>query len=201
MELLVVITIIAVMSVSATVGFGSLQNTLSARETAAVMQAQLSKIELEALKNAFSEARIYVRPHYLAAHELWENSSLIIPDTPRTCSADGFTANKDIRLTMIKEGRMAQSLPVQRGDFCFDFENAPEDEWQLLIESGGQKEALVLRRIVPAQNAISLSANGFIRVRAPYAEKTYFDNSNKVVSSLTVTIQAGDGGETTITLK
>jgi len=216
-ELLVVVAIVAVLSVSAVVGFGRLGDFLKIREISGLVSDSLQHEELKVLRGDLEKATLYFLKDYLVINEEFSDADLVISFDATAC-ANGYQIKHVMKTGMTsaslnktdEEGRSVEVVTVNKDDTdCVDFKDSAEREWNFQLTDGD----LVSNKIrfvhfnanrEKLENPVYIDTGAGFRVelKAPYAKRYYYDASNQSVSSLSIDFKNdSDAAPETLTLK
>jgi len=183
-ELLVVVSIVAILSVSSVIGFGHLGNTLKAKEAAGYISDVVKQEELKILRGDFDKAVIHFLQDYLVIEE-WPTGASATLSLGSACagSTDYQITYSDGNLTQKDgEGEVVLVKPVTASSECIsNFKTSEDLEWNYQLASGGQFSAIL--RFVHfnlqrdgEQNGLWITENpGWkVEIFAPYGRKRFF---------------------------
>lgn len=194
MELIVVVSIIAIMAVSVSVGFRYMGDAMRTKQVAGIITDVVKRTEMEVLRGDYKKSTINFLTNYLVIESEPENKSLVLSLGDSTGCADGNNLNLGTGVLTKKDGdgKVLGIKSVAGGTECVPFTTSPETEWQYQLSSGDQVSPLVrfihfnIERDKP-ENAIQLSdvdSSDKLVIEAPYAKK-----------SGTVSVKVGDETE------
>lgn len=201
-ELLVVVSIVAVMSISSVVGFGYLGDILKAREVTSFLNDLVKQEELKVLRGDFDKAVIHFLPNFVAIEEGDDQSNPLLLKIGSSC-IDGYNIDyQDGNLTQKNgEGEVIRVSSVSAASECIDFVNSEDVEWNYQLSNGDLSSNVVrfihfnLSREDADRNPISIitGANSRMEILAPYGKKyIYYYNSDTLVESLLLTVEDSD---------
>lgn len=200
-ELLVTISIIAVMAVSTTVGFRYLGDTLRTKQAAGVITDTIKRLELELLQNEYEKSRIYFATDYLVVVSEVEGSTLVLTwnqvDTDNNCPEIGIGSDGNLTKSNEDSEIIAVSTVSAETEVCQDFNGSSDREWNYQIMSGSE-ESDIIRLIhfnVNRENpsGITIDSNTVtLEISAPYAKKRFYDENGDLISSLSINILSSD---------
>lgn len=217
-ELIVVITIIAVLSISSVVGFGLLGDVLRVREVTGMLEDIVKQEELKVLRGDFIKSTINFYPNYVVIKEELEDSELILKlrkvdgSECSSCPDCEYKLKFEQKSALAKkdeEEEMLQIKSVEDTDVeCVDFKNSDEIEWSYQLI--GSDEVSDIIRFVHLNiqrdnldNPISIiSGEGSkFEIQAPYGKKYAYDSNNTLINEITLTVEDTNENQDTITLK
>ena len=196
-ELIVVISIIAVLSVGAYVGFRGTGDTLLAREAAGIVQDTVKITEMEILKDDYEKSTIYFLEDYLVIISEPEGKSLELT-LDNSCtdghnisfSSDGNLTKKD------SNGNLIESKSVSSGESeCVAFKNSEQIGWNYQLSSAGEVSDVIrflhfnVDREKETNIKITSNEGKYMSIEAPYSKKTLS------VSPINLTVSAGEATE------
>lgn len=226
-ELLVVISIVAVLSVSTVVGFSTLGDALRLREVTGILSDQVRQSELKVLRGDFEKVIIHFLPNYVVMeeHEKFNEDDLMTivldPDDPICVDGDGDDTGPQIVLSdsgnLTQKDENEEPLELEAagaGAQCIDFMESSEIEWNFKLTSGNESSN-TLRLIHfnvkrdDSPSILNISEGSFSRVEisAPYGKKRLYlyddvTDSYTLVNTLDITVQNEDGdSQNTITIR
>ena len=175
-ELMVVVAIIAIMSVSVSVGFRYMGDTLRTKQVAGIISDTVKKAEMEVLRGDYKKNTIQFTAGYLVITSEPENTSLEL----RLDGTDIKTSDTGVLTKRDGEGKVLgvrsfNGTPPEPVDFV----PSPETEWQYQLTSGDEISPII--RFIhfnvereKLENAVQLSniIGGPLTIEAPYAKKT-----------------------------
>jgi prepilin-type N-terminal cleavage/methylation domain-containing protein len=197
-ELLVVLGIIAILSVSSIAGFGYLGDTLKTREVTGLIGDMIQQEELKELRGDFNKATIYFLADYVVIDEDPENKALQLSFAQDVSCAEkhkivfdlnesALTANlikKDDKGVVIETKSIAKN-----GSECIEFKNSEGLEWDYqLIESGQFSNTVrfahfnIQRDNLNNPVSITGGAGSKIEITAPYGKKLVYDSDGKLIN-------------------
>lgn len=198
-ELLVVISIVAILSVSSIVGFGYLGDILKAREVTSLLSDAIKQEELKVLRGDFGKSIIHFLPDYVVIEEQPEGADLNLSLGDDSGCADGHNINFTDSGNLIqkdKDGMVMQIKSVEPPFECIEFKEAEEIEWsyQLIRE---KKFSNVIRFIhfnlqrENLLNPISITggADSKIEIMAPYGKRKIYDAGDQLVNLLDIIVE------------
>ena len=214
-ELLVVVSIIAVLSVSSIVGFGHLGDTLRAREVTGLLSDLIKQEGLKVLRGDFETVTINFLADYVVIEEQEEGASMKLA-LGLACEDGGYKiswVNSGNLIQKDEDGaiiRIKSVLPEDPPE-CIDFKGAEEIEWNYQLTDGDrfsnivrfahfnlQRENLdnpifITSAVDPALEIIPSSGeDSRIEITAPYGKKRiYYDD--KPVESVDITAEDENG--------
>jgi len=211
-ELLVVVAIVAVLSVSSVIGFGYLGNTLKAREAAGFVSDLVKQEELKVLRGDFAKAVIHFLPDYLVIEEWPPDATDYLNLGSTTCNNVPPDKHIEYKIEFSKAGNLTKKngdgdvLEVKPVDainspICVPFKTASDTEWSYQLTSGDQSSAILrfvhfnLQRDNTQNSLKLLSGYGSKAViNAPYGRKRLIDEKGFTKDSLLITVGNGDEG-------
>jgi prepilin-type N-terminal cleavage/methylation domain-containing protein len=197
-ELLVVVSIVAILSVSSVIGFGHLGNTLKAKEAAGFISDVVKQEELKILRGDFDKAVIHFLPSYLVIEE-WPTEAVETLSLGSACAL----SSTDYQITYSAgnltqkdgEGEVIQVRPVTASSECIYFKASEDLEWNYQLVSGEQSSATfrfahfnLQRDSDPGNLSILGNVGARVEIRAPYGRKGYFKNDGKSADSLIIDV-------------
>lgn len=185
-ELMIVITIIAVMSVAGVVGFRGSGDTLVARQVKGIIEDTVKIVELEILGDEYEKSTIHFLSNYLViVSEPGEISlDLSLGGVSGDChnivaGSDGSLIKRD------SEGNPIEAVSVKKDEtVCIDFINSMETEVRYQIAFGGEQSEVIrfihfdVKREKPT--GVTLGGDDIdstLEISAPYAKKSFSDGS------------------------
>ena len=180
LEIIVTVSIIAVLSVSAVVGFRYMGDTLRTKEAKGIITDTIKKVELEMIRESYQKSTINFLEDYLVVVSEPEENNLELT-LGASCSnghniefgSDGNLIKKD------GEGETLSAKTVVSGtDECVEFTESSETEWQYQIISNGDQSNIIrfihfnINRTNPSGITISSGVGATMAIEAPYAKKT-----------------------------
>lgn len=198
-ELLVVISIVAILSISSIVGFGYLGDILKAREATGVISDLIKQEELKVLRGDLEKAIIHFLPDYVVIEEEPEGANLDLVLGNDTGCTDGHNINyaNNGNLTQKDgEGVVMQIKSVTSGSECIKFKNSEEEiEWNYQLVDGNQFSNIVrfvhfnLKREDPSNLISIIEGDGSrVEIAAPYGKKQIYDDTG-LVDSVKLTVE------------
>lgn len=187
-ELLVVVSIVAILSVSSVIGFGSLGETLRARESAGFISDTVKQEELKVLRGDFEKAVIHFLKDYMVIEEWPTGATEDLKFLEVTCAtgdyqiefattASGNLTQKDGDGVVLEvKPVVAPNVPV-----CPSFKTSHDVEWNYQLANADRSSAIV--RFVHfnlqrdgIQEGLSLKSGDRSKVEifAPYGRKRFF---------------------------
>jgi four helix bundle protein len=207
-ELLVVISIVALLSAGAVLGFGNLGTTLREKEVVGFLGDTIQQEELKVLRNDLSKARIHFLRDFLVIEE-WTSDSVPTLSLDGLCSGSADDKNRKIsyssgNLTQKDgEGNVIAVKNVTAGTPCITFDSSQDLEWNYQLKTEGGAKASPLIRFVHfnlqrshSENFFSIGSNtgSILEIQSPYGKKRLFklnsDNSFTESNSLSFEINA-----------
>ena len=117
-ELMVVITIIAVMTIGAVVGFRGTGDTLVVRQAAGIIEDTIKIAEMEVMNDEYESNEIHFLPEYIAIVSEVEGSSL---DLSIGVINELIAGDEGNLVISDKEGNPIGTQPVEIGPIMADF--------------------------------------------------------------------------------
>jgi prepilin-type N-terminal cleavage/methylation domain-containing protein len=196
-ELLVVVGIIAILSVSAIAGFGYLGDTLKTREITGLIGDIIQQEELKVLRKDFDKATMHFLADYLVINEESQDKTLKLSFEEDDSCAEKYklvfdlndsTPNADL-IQKNEDGTTMETKNVTKGSSeCIEFKNSEELEWNYQLNASDQSSNTV--RLVHfniqrdnLNNPVSIT-NGVgskIEISAPYGKKAVYDSNGTLM--------------------
>jgi prepilin-type N-terminal cleavage/methylation domain-containing protein len=221
-EILVVVAIISIFSVSAVVGFGYLGDILRAREITGYIADVIKQEELKVLRGDFVESNVHFYPHFLIVTEKPEDAQLAL-----ALVYDGDCASEEGKISfgsdanLIKkngDGEVLDIISVSNGDYqCVEFVPSDETEWSFQLSDAGKVSNIIrfihfnLDRENWSANPLSLfedsnkypnsldSLRSRVEIKAPYSQKKTYNSLNVPLNgSNTLSIMVHDQQENSV---
>ena len=186
-ELLVVVGIIAVMSVSAVVGFGYIGDILRARETTGFLADIIKQEELKILRQDFEKSEISFLKDYVAIDEWKSDYDLNLYLKKNENCPEGYSFEYGNDGNLIKKNSNGNIIDIKRvkkdAVDCVEFKNSEETEWICQITENS-KYSNVLRlthfniRRDNLSNPIYISEGegSKIKIMSPYGKKLVYSS-------------------------
>ena len=212
-ELLVVVSIIAVLSISSIVGFGYLGDTLRAREVTGLLSDLIKQEELKVLRGDFETVTINFLTEYVVIEEQERGASmeLVLGSDCGDGSYEISWTNGGNLIQKDGEGAVMKIKSVIAGSECVEFKNSEEIEWNYQLTNGDDFSNIVrfthfnLQRDKP-DNPISITSavdlvlginptsggDSRIEITAPYGKKRIY-YSDESVESVDITAEDENG--------
>ncbi len=178
---MVVVAIIAIMSVSVSVGFRYMGNALLTKQAAGIIMDTVKMAETEVLSTDYKKNTIQFTADYLVITSEPENKSLNLSLGDSADCANGYNLNLGTGVLTKRDGygKVLGVKSVAGGKECVQFTASPEIEWQYQLTSGDQVSPVIrfihfnIQREKP-ENAVKIStgAGSQLTIEAPYAKKT-----------------------------
>lgn len=197
-ELLVVISIVAILSVSSVLGFGYLGQILRVRESAGFLSDVVKQEELKVLRGDFDKAVVHFLTHYLAIEE-WPTGSPLRLDLGGACGESGYGISY-LAIpagSLVKKNGDGEVLQITSatvaGTPCIEFKDSEDLEWNYQLTSGDQVSPVLrfvhfnLDRSNP-QNANHIVNLSRMEIIAPYGKKRFYDSANTEKPTLTINL-------------
>jgi prepilin-type N-terminal cleavage/methylation domain-containing protein len=216
-ELLVVVGIIAILSVTSIAGFGYLKDTLKTRAVTGLLGDMIKQEELKILRGDFNKSTIYFLADYVVIDEEPADKTLKL-SFRQTDSCILFDMNDSTpAANLIKkneEGVNMETKSVAKGSSeCVSFKDSEDLEWNYQLNESEQFSNTV--RFIhfniqrdDLNNPVSITegAGSKIEVMAPYGKKLIYKNDGTLINNPTdkVNITVKDKNENssdTITLQ
>jgi len=210
-ELLVVVSIIAILSVSSVLGFGYLGDILRAKEVSGFISDSVKQEELKVLRGDFGKAVVHFLPDFLVIEESPEGATSDL-SLGEYCENGWKIAYETGTLTQKDEnGEVVQVRPVTKGSECITFKASKnlEGNYQLIRDS--QFSVILrfvhfnLKRDDPTPFAIGSNPQSKIEILAPYGKKRLFkrvsENGSgffRPADGLSILVQSNNASETII---
>lgn len=185
-ELLVVVTIVAILSVSSIVGFSYLGDILRAREVTGLISDVIKQEELKILRGDFGNSTIYFKADYLIVDENPEDADLQI-ELKNVCGADnkGYEIQFDQDGNLTKRDEEGQIVQIKNvtatASECIEFFNSPETEWNYQLNSNGEFSNTIrfIHFNLQRDNLVNLisiiqNAGAKLEILAPYGKKKIY---------------------------
>ena len=134
-ELLITVSIIAVLATAASVGFRYLGDTLRTRQAGGVVADTIKKLELELLQNYYEKSTIYFLPGYLVVVSESETDTLGLNwngfDTTGCPDLGEIEFQSDGNLTKADEDGATIAVTSATADSteCVSFQDSAQPEW------------------------------------------------------------------------
>ncbi len=207
-ELLIVVSVIAVMAVGATVGFGKLADLIGAQETSNVIADTVRQVGLEVLRGESARAAIHFDSDFLAVE--------LSPDEGASQLGADFSAPAcDVKLFKLasaaalrKTNEKGDSLGVstlEAADLCVkDFKDSADRVWNFELTQGGQTRGAVrlmhfnLNREQSAGLKLSSAPTDLtLVIEGPYGKKTFYSNGVPLTVNEVASVTLTGGAEVT----
>lgn len=154
LEIIIVIAIIAIMSTTAVVSFGSFDQTLKVKETGEVIQDTVKRLELEVSRGQYFKNRLVFEKDFLAVESQEENAILPLNYLglgEGSCNADEIAleigeGEAPVYLRKIEENGNDLEIKVEKFNktTCIkDFMMAKEREWGYQLFTENQKSNII----------------------------------------------------------
>jgi len=184
-ELIVVVAIISIMSVSTVVGFRYMGEGLRKQETKGIISDLIKRTELEILKGDYEKSTIhFLEEFFVIDGEVYDQDQALAITT--TCT-NGHSIQSNMAGTLYKKGVDGNLLEagsiLADTDRCIEFNNSDEREWQFQVVTDSD-HSNILRFVhfnvnrdssadpVLIKNAKIISPFDKLIIEAPYAKKT-----------------------------
>lgn len=212
-ELLVVVSIIAILSVSAVVGFGYLGDILKAREVTGFLGDVVKQEELKVLRGDFESTTVHFLDNYLVIESYAEDASLELTLGDSVDCADGHNINIPIGGNLTQkddEGTVMQIKTVLPGTAeCIQFADSKQLEWNYELSSGDQQSNLLRfvhfnlkRENLNNPIAVITEVGARVEIVAPYGKKNVYNKSGSLTDSVEITVEdAGGNSQDTFILQ
>ncbi len=202
MEILVVIAIVAVMSVSSVVGFGYLGDILKVREVTSFLNDLVKQEELKVLRGDFDKAVMHFLPNFVVIEEGNDPSDSLLLGLGSSCTdaygIDGYSIDfQSGNLTQKNgEGEIVEVSSVSADSDCIAFNAAEDIEWNYELISDDVTSNRIrfihfnLSREDVTHNPIFIDtgANSRMEILAPYGKKYIYENLTTMVPSESLTL-------------
>lgn len=204
-ELIVVVGIVALLSISSVVGFGYLGDTLKVREVTGVMADTIAQEELKVLRGDFEKVTIHFFKDYMVVDEQAEDATLTLTLEGDYASGHEIRSSDSGNLAQTdEEGSILQIKSVSGSDLepipFKEEDDVAEIEWSYQLTSVSDLSNIIrfihfnLQR-ENLNNPIFIigNADSKIEITAPYGKKTVYSSSGSQVDSVELTIQDENG--------
>ena len=197
-ELLVVITIIAVLSASSFAGFGYLGDILKVNEVSNVLKDSIKYEGLKILRGDFVRSDINFLSDFLVINQHPKETDLTL-SFKRYEKCEGkyqilFTLSDDVQAaSLIKKNKNGKVLNIKSvrngGSECISFKNSKDTIWDYQLISS-KKSSNIIRFThfnIQRSNLNDLMSiaegNGSrVEIRAPYSKKYFYDSDGNLRS-------------------
>lgn len=217
-ELLVVVSIVAILSVSSVAGFSYLGDILKAKEVTGLMADKVKQEELKILRGDFEKAAIHFYRDYLVIEQMPEDASFILElheagpgDCPEGVQHKLVYGNQGNLTQRDEKESILYIKNVSAGQFdCIPFKDSENIEWGYQLSDGDQFSNHIrfvhfnLQRESASHNRIYVDAGAgaFIEINAPYAKKTIYNSSGDSAGWIDISVRDENGNsEDTLTLR
>jgi len=209
-ELLVTVTIIAILATAATVGFRYLGDTLRTKQAGGVIVDTIKELELELLQNYYKKSTLYFLPDYLvvvsepeevALEMTWNGMNGDCGEIKIKDSGNFTKTNEEGAVIAIESVTATDLAPDTK---CVDFRDSEDREWHYQIISGSEKSALIrfihfnIDRDNPSGITLATSDSGDsvsdykLELSAPYATKQKYKHDAVTDESIDLEIRNSD---------
>ena len=210
-ELLVVVTIVAVLSISSLVGFGYLGDTLKAREVTGFLADLIKQEELKVLRGDFDKAVVHFLPDFVVIDEQPDEYEFEL-ELGGSCGIDGYylIVSSSGNLTLKDENEEIMELEtVAAGTYCIEPIDSPELEWVYYLSSRDSSSNTIrfihfnLRReSISNPVSIVVGTDSRVEISSPYGKKRFYDAAGGLVKTLDLTVRDEDlNAEETLTFR
>lgn len=192
-ELLVVVSIIAILSISSIVGFGYLGDMLKARQATGLLADIVKQEELKVLRGDFDKVVVHFFKNYLVLESYVGDEAYKLTKGVTDCSADdvnlelpgdGNLTQKDEDGGIIKIETVVAPPPPPSTYKCAEFYGSEETEWnyQFTGDNGISNQVRfvhfnIQRESVSSPLSISIHAGSRVEILAPYGKKKVYDEN------------------------
>lgn len=208
-ELLVVVSIVSILSVSAVLGFGYLGDTLRAREAAGFLQDTIRLEELKVLRGEVEKAVIHLLSDYLVIEERPEGSTNDLNLLKEECGEHDHKISFEKNGNLTKkngEGEVLEVKGVTAGNECIGgFDTTKDLEWSFQLKTTDEnKNSAILRFVhfnlqrgsLEDPLTIKSSVGYSIEIQAPYGKKRFYNQNDNPESTLRIGIGNSNAMET-----
>jgi len=210
-ELLITVSIIAVLATAASVGFRYLGDTLRTKQAGGVIADTIKELEMELLQNYYEKSTLYFLLDYLVVVSEPEEATLGITwnGFNTTGCADmgeiGFESDGNLTKTDEDGGTLAITSVQENSQECVSFKDSADSEWNYQIQSGSDKSALVrfihfnVDRTNPSGITLASSVVGEevsdykLELSAPYATKQKYKQNVLTDEAIDLEIRNSEG--------
>lgn len=195
-EIMVVVFILAIMSTTTYVGFGSFRESIIVEQSTEVLRDIVEKVEQDHIQGKYNKSTIYFKALYLIIISEPVNMTLNL-------NVDSACNNNNIGVTSRVGGQLKKQYDnsssgafnlLENTNECEDFINSKNTEWKYSLSDGGEISPII--RFIKYNPDIE--SNTFLTVKSGidnymviegnYLNKTFFDSSDSPISNITITL-------------
>jgi len=201
-ELLIVISILAILGVSAVVGFGGFSDKLGMEQATTVVDDVIAELENEILMEKYEKTTLYFYPHYLLAiSEPKGSTKPTLELSNQSCEPSGQAlANYKAGNLIIKneQGEIIQikALPSEHNE-CVDFKASGDLEWEVQLRNS-ELYSPVIRFIhfnldPEKRGEITLAnQNTRLELEEPYANQNWYKGDMLMDEPVEIMVKIGE---------
>lgn len=206
-ELLVVVVIITVISISSVVGFGYLGDVMRAREVTAFMADVIKQEQLKILRGDYESVMIHFMQDYIVVEAKPPGSSLNLGLGPPCDSDRGHEIVYGNDANLVEKNGEGGIVKITRvlagGKSCRSFKDLDDIGWGFQLQDGdGLSREIrfahfnLMRENLTNPLYVSENAGYSVGIEAPYGKKTFYDSGGEaldvsVSAELTITDENG----------
>jgi len=188
MELLVVVSIIAIVSVAGIVGFRGLSDSLITKEAKGLIEDTVKQAEQEVLRDDYKTSKINFLEDFLVIESAPNDKTLTLSLGAVCTNGRNIVFESSGTLTR-KDGDgnvlSAKSVTASTSE-CADFKDSKESEWVYQIASGDEVSDVIrfIHFNVDRERVSGITLDGdtskTLTIEAPYAKKTISGGSGSI---------------------
>lgn len=212
LELMVVVAIISLMSVTTAIGFNRFSESVQVKETAGFLKDQLQALEIEVLQGDYLENNVYFLSNYLVIESSVSGSLLDLDFDLLACAGEpGLNIVTTQPVQLAKQNEFGETLDISTYTsdvvICPDFLNQTESILEYSLFSSNQWSDKVRFVSFNFQNLDSpdettlIDENIRLLIDGPYVKKTVYRNDLEVSDSVELTLESSQGDTATVLLQ